>query len=365
MKILHVINNLGSGGAEKLLEEIVPLLNKKNDVDILLLTNKRNVFKESLIKKYINVSNIKYQNLYDPRNVIEINKYISKGKYDIVHSHLFPTQYWVALSQLFLGSKKVKLITTEHSTHNRRRDRFYFKLIDKFIYYKYDAIISISKETRDNLVSWIDSRHKRLDKHIVVENGVDLEKIRNALPYNKSDLELGISEDTKLICMVGRFSEHKDHSTLIKAMAKLPNDVHLILVGEGPLKDINQKHCKELGIDNRVHFLGFREDVANILKTVEVVVLSSNWEGFGLAALEGMAAHKAVVASNVPGLADVVNGGGILFEKNNSEELYRIINELISNEDYYVKTCNSCINRAQRYDINNMIIKLEELYINI
>ena len=77
-KILHIINNLGSGGAEKLLVELVPLLNEISElkVDILLLTDKNNVFYDELIKRKVNVEIIKYRNSFDPRNIIEIRKLV-------------------------------------------------------------------------------------------------------------------------------------------------------------------------------------------------------------------------------------------------------------------------------------------------
>jgi glycosyltransferase involved in cell wall biosynthesis len=362
VKILHLINNLGSGGAERLLDDLIPLMNQTADVEaeVLLLTDKNNVFYDSLVKKGVKVDVVKYKNTYDIRNILEIRRYIFKGNYDIVHSHIFPTQYWVALSRLILRDKKLKFITTEHSTHNRRREKFYFRPIDKFIYSKYDIIISITEKTRDNLLNWIDPKRKRVDKHVVIENGVDIEKIKKALPYNKSDLVDGIDEGTKLVCMVGRFSEAKDQPTLIKAISTLQDNVHLILVGEGPLLDKNKELANQLGITDRVHFLGFRKDIPEILKTVDIVVLSSHWEGFGLAAVEGMAAGKPVVSSNIPGLAGVVNGAGSLFK--NEDELKDIINILLENHVLYEKIAKMCINKAETYDIRRQLMMLLKNY---
>lgn len=94
MKVLHIINNLGSGGAEKLLEDLIPLMNKMEnvEVDILLLTDEKNVFHDSLINKGVKVDVVKYRNMYDIRNIFEIKKHIVDGDYDIVHTHTFPTQ---------------------------------------------------------------------------------------------------------------------------------------------------------------------------------------------------------------------------------------------------------------------------------
>jgi hypothetical protein len=364
MKVLHIINNLGSGGAEKLLEDLIPLMNKIENLeaDILLLTDKNNVFYDALINKGVKVHVVKYRNMYDIRNIFEIKKYIVDGGYDIVHSHVFPTQYWVSLSRLFIRNKKIKFMTTEHSTHNRRREKFYFRPIDKFIYSQYDSIISITEKTRDNLIDWIDPKHRKIDKHVVIENGVDIEKIKEALPYKKSELIEGISEDTKLVCMVGRFSEAKDQPTLIRAISKLPEEVHLVLVGEGPLMVDNKELAEKLGISGRTHFLGFRQDIPRILKTIDIVVLSSHWEGLSLASIEGLASGKPFIASRVPGLEEVVKSAGILFEQGDEIALVEIINRLFSDKVKYDEISNKCIIESRMYSIKNMMINVLNVY---
>ena len=364
MKVLHIINNLGSGGAEKLLEDLIPLMNKMENVeaDILLLTDEKNVLYDSLINKGVKVDVVKYRNMYDIRNIFEIKKHIVDGDYDIVHTHIFPTQYWVALSRMFIENKKVKFITTEHSTHNRRREKFYFRYIDKLIYSQYDSIISITEKTRDNLIDWIDPKHKKVDKHVVIENGVDIAKIKAALPYKKNELINGITENTKLICMVGRFSEAKDQPTLIRAVSKLSRDIHLILVGEGPLISDNKKLAEELGISDRVHFLGFRQDIPRILKTVDIVVLSSHWEGLSLASIEGLASGKPFIASKVPGLEEIVEGHGVLFEKGNYNQLCEIITSLLNDNKIYNETAKSCVQQSKKYELKNTVISLWKLY---
>jgi len=364
MKVLHVINNLGSGGAEKLLEGLIPLMNKLGNVkaDVLLLTDKGNVFYDSFINKGVTVHVIKYKNMYDIRNIFEIKEYIVNGSYDVVHSHLFPSQYWVALSRMVLKDKETKFVTTEHSTYNRRRDKFFLRYVDKLIYSQYDSIISVTEETRDNLIDWIDFGRRHLHRHTVIENGVDIERIRAALPYDKSELIAGIGEHEKLICMVGRFSEAKDQPTLIRALTKLPSDVHLILVGEGPLVSDNKLLAEDLGVSDRVHFLGFRKDVPRILKTVDVVILSSHWEGLSLASVEGLASGKPFIASKVPGLEELVKGHGVLFEKGNYNQLSEIVSRLINDVKFYNDTAKCCLRQSQKYELKNTVRGYVNLY---
>lgn len=342
-------------------------MNKMENVeaDILLLTDEKNVFYDTVISKGVKVDVVKYRNMYDVRNIFEIKKYIVDGGYDIVHSHIFPTQYWVSLSRVFLRNKKVKFVTTEHSTHNRRREKLYFRPVDKLIYSQYDFIISITEKTRDNLIDWIDPKRKNSDKHIVIENGVDIEKIKVALPYKKSELIEGINENTKLICMVGRFSEAKDQPTLIRAVSKLSRDIHLILVGEGPLMADNKKLAEEIGISDRVHFLGFRQDIPRILKTVDIVVLSSHWEGFGLAAVEGMAAGKPVIVSDVEGLRDVVRDKKLMFKLRSDEDLSDKITNILFFDEIYYRKANYSNKRCLDFNVDEKVKELVNLYLEL
>jgi hypothetical protein len=362
MKILHIINRLGPGGAEKLIEDLLPLMDNTDGikVDLLLLTDKNNVFDKKLTKNGIQIKIVPTNKIYNPLNIHYIRKYIKKGRYDVVHVHLFPSLYWVSFASKLIFKNKPKFVFTEHNTLNERREKRYFRVIEKFVYSSYDKIISISQQTQDNLIEWLKSKNN--GRFVVIENGIDLEKFKEAKPYPKHEINAKFDEDTKLICMVGRFFEQKDQPTLIKAMKYIPSNVHLLLIGEGPLKEKNEELVKKINLEDRVHFLGFRDDVPRILKTVDIVVLSSNWEGFGLAALEGMAARKPVIASNVPGLRDIVAGFGLIVEVGNSEELANKINQLINDPRKYNDIAEKCQLRANSYSVEKMVEEYIEQY---
>lgn len=362
MRILHVINNLGCGGAEKLLSELAPIMNRlKNiEVNILLLTSKNNMFYDSLIEENVKIDTLRYNNMYDPRNILEIKKYIITGQYDIVHSHLFPSQYWVALSRVFIKKKNVRFFTTEHTTYNRRRSKIYYRYIERIIYSNYDLIISISKGTQQNLIKWI--KPKDMGKFVIIENGINLNGFFNAKPLRKEEIRNGIKGKTKFLCMVGRFTKQKDQATIIKAMKYLPENVILLLVGDGPLRQNNEELANEVGVSKKVIFLGMRKDVPNVFKTSDIAIVSSHWEGFGLVAVEAMAAGKPVIASNVPGLSEVVEGAGILFEKGDEIDLAKKIIKLIDNKCLYDEISNRCLERSINYNINTMVRKYYEKY---
>lgn len=364
MRILHVINNLSSGGAEKLIEQALPIMNKFNDIEleVLLLTDEKNVFDKGLKEEGITISIVPLRKVYNIRNIFYVRKFIINGKYDIVHVHLFPAQYWVALASELIFNNKPKFITTEHNTFNRRREKKYLKFIEKVIYSSYDKIISISEKTDESLKIWLNPNRNETKKFVIIENGIDTDRFSKANLYKKQEIHTEFNDHTKLICMIGRFSEQKDQATLIKAVPQLPENVHLLLVGEGPLKEKDQDLAKQLEIDNRVHFLGFRNDVERILKTSDIIVLSSNWEGFGLAAVEGMAAKKPVIGTNVDGLSDVIGDKDMLFQKGNVNQLAICINRLINNVGFYEQKAENSMRLCKKYDISNMVKKYIKIY---
>ncbi len=363
MKILHVINSLALGGAENLTRELIPIMNQMRgiNIDILLLSDKDNVFDGQIIQEGVKIDVLKLDKIYHPMAIIGIWQHIQKGAYDLVHAHTFPTQYWVALSRPMVG-KKIKYLTTEHSTHNRRREWPVFKYLDKFIYGFYDRIISVSEQTQDSLKTWVKPSKRQEKKYVVIENGVNIEKIRQVLPYEKEDLIKGIPNGTTLLCMPGRFSQAKDQATVIRAIKRLPENVHLLLVGEGDLIGDHKACVNQLGLGDRIHFLGFRQDIYRILKTVDLVVLSSHWEGFGMAAVEGMASGKPIVASRVPGLSEVVEGAGFLFDPQNDEALAQCIQHLLGDEETYKEKARQGQIRAEEYDIHIMAKRMKDLY---
>lgn len=111
-----------------------------------------------------------------------------------------------------------------------------------------------------------------------------------------------------------------------------------------------------------MHFLGLRSDVPRLLKSADIVVMSSHWEGFGLAAVEGMAACKPVVASNVPGLAEIVNGYGFLFDEGDVQKLREIIKKLFCDKPLYDEVAYKCLKRALDFDIEKMLQEYWEVY---
>jgi len=349
LKILHIINNLSAGGAEKLMLETLPLYREKGiDVHLLLLNNNKPAFYDELIKiACCPIYILGNGSVYNPFLVFRMIPYLRK--FDLVHVHLFPALYWAAMAKIISFSKTI-LCFTEHGTTNRRRNNPLFKPLDRLIYRKYRKIISISTDVDESLRAYLGVEG---DKIFLIRNGINLENIYSAKPYPKTDF----FDDGKafLIIQVSRFYEPKDQQTLIRSLTYLPENVRLILVGDGKMLPHCRELVKQLHIENRVLFTGIRMDVPRLLKTADIVVLSSKHEGLSLACLEGLASGKPFVASEVPGITGIVKGAGVLFPSADAESLAREITTILSDEKYYAKTAADCLKRAADYGIDRMI----------
>lgn len=358
MKILHIINSLETGGAEKLIVETLPFYAKNGIVvDLLLLNGADQPLLTQLTQENCcQIFAIGKRSVYHPNNIIGIIPFVKK--YDLLHVHLFPAQYYVVLAKM-LSRAKTKLVFTEHNGTNRRLDHFLFRLIDKKIYQFYFQTICITSEIKKILI-----KHTGLPaaKFPVIENGINLHEIESAVGYSKHSIHYSLRPEDKLIIQVAAFREQKDHETLIKAMALLPADFKLVLVGAGLLKDKCEILAISLGLANRVFFLGIRTDIPQLLKTADIVVLSSKYEGLSLSSIEGMASGKPFVASDVPGLNEVVSGAGILFPVGDEKKLAEEILHLSTDADHYAATAQRCLVRAKNYEISKMVAAHINLY---
>jgi glycosyltransferase involved in cell wall biosynthesis len=347
MKILHVINSLSSGGAEKLVVDFANFQSRDDEVVVFTFNNKNNLFHKHLESRVTFIH-------YDETSFLSIKKWYKLSQLmreaDVVHCHLFPAFYIVAL--LSFVCRCTKLVFTEHNTENKRRRNKLIKPIERFIYSRYDNVICISKSVEQSLNNWLTGLSTS-----IIYNAIDLDKFKNAEVADSIDVNI----DAAYLIMVGRFEEMKDQITVLKALNLLPNNFHLILIGNGRLKPLIEQEIVNLSLENRVIIKSFRSDVANILKLCKYGVLSSRWEGFGIVALEYMAASLIALGTNVPGLNEVIPVQKNLFSVGDYKNLAQRILEIEDNklEASILKHQNETL---EPFDIETAISKYLEVY---
>lgn len=252
-----------------------------------------------------------------------IRRIVENGGYDIVHVH---TPIASAVTRFALRhmveAKQIKIIYTAHGFH------FYkgAPLLNWLVYYpieKYlsrytDVLITINKE--DYAIAQNKMHAKRTE--YVPGVGIDIEKIKSVkVDRNKKRAELGIPQDAFVLISVGELNKNKNHEVIIKAIGAMKEvqNVHYIIAGQGPLDKYLLSLAERYGLENRVHLLGFRNDVIELLKSSDCFALPSLREGLSVALMEAIACNLPVICSNIRGNSDLTIHGrnGYLFDPHN------------------------------------------------
>jgi glycosyltransferase involved in cell wall biosynthesis len=344
MRVLQLIDSLPLAGAEVLVKDLAPRLRKRDiECDVAVLRKLGSTLELSLLHAGVPLLDTGVTKFYSPRQVLPLSKLMRD--YDVVHVHLFPAQLWAVLAVKRL-QPRVPLVTTEHNTWNARR-RWWLRPLDRWMYPHYQIIACNSEATADDLVRWCPGIANRIR---VVPNGIPLEDFAEAHP---AELNLDLQGKT-LLTFVGRFEPQKDHQTILRALPMLPN-VHLLLVGDGPMRPQLEGLAHSLGVMSRVTFLGKRTDVAQLLNASAIYVHSTHSDGFGIAACEAMAAGLPVIASDVPGLAQVVHGAGTLFPVGDHLALAREVQALLSSPERRQEMSKASRRRAQCFGIEKTV----------
>lgn len=353
MRVLLVINSLILAGAEVLLREMAPCLRDAGlDVSIALLKTLESPLEKELRGQGFPFLPIESA-IYSPRHVLSLARHLHR--FDLVHSYLFPAQLWLAMANP-LSRRRVPLVTTEQSTTNGRR-KAHLRPLDRWMYGRYSAIGCNSQATFDSLRAWVPEYSDRMS---IVYNGVPLERFQRSAAADRAQV-LPTASGRKIISFVARFEHAKDHPTLLRAIAGLP-DADLLLVGDGPLRPQVAALASDLGIAARVHFLGRRHDVPQLLKMSDVYVHCSHWEGFGIAAVEAMAAGLPVVATDVPGLSEIVSGAGVLFAPGDDKALAGHLRRIFDSPAMREELSRASLRRAPDFSIERAVQGWIQLY---
>ena len=353
MKTLSIIiSNLEIGGAQQLITNLSPYLSRHFNLQVIVFKKTGSEFEKNIENLGIKIISLNIGS-YSPLAILKLRKIIKKT--DLVHINLFPANYYSVLANIGINKP---LVFTEHSTHNRRRNYKILKPVERFIYKRFKKIISISEATKTNLNKWLNSESIK-KRNIVIENGIDIDKFNSVAGRPSKEI---FGRDGIPVLMISRFTESKDHETVVKALKEIQDPrVFGVFVGDGTTQQNIIDLVKSLGLEDRVIFLGNRTDIPEIIKSAKIGIQSSHWEGFGLTVIEMMAGGLPVLASDVIGLGTVVKDAGILFEQGNYKILAQNIMEILNNPEKYSSLRSNGYQRVKRYSIK----KTAENYKNI
>ncbi|MFZ0866159.1 MAG: glycosyltransferase [Candidatus Sulfotelmatobacter sp.] len=350
---MHLIDSLIQAGAEALVKDMVPRMRTRGvDVCVAVLKELDSPFERELREKGISFLPTVPGGFYNPGHLLSLRRYIPD--FDVVHVYLFPAQLFAPIATILAGSK-VPLVLSEGTPHHRRRRKWLYPL-EKWMYSRYTAVACASDAIAASLREWIPSIGSKIT---VIGNGIDVQKFQHAKPVSRASA--GISNSSCVLLYVASLQPRKDHINLLRAMVHI-SDADLVLVGDGELRAQLECLAETLGLARRIHFLGRRTDVAELLKMADIYVHPPAFEGFGIAAAEAMAAGRPIVATNVPGLAQVVGDAAVLVPPSDPAALAAQISALMKSREHRQRLGNAATRRASIFGIESTVSAYIDLY---
>lgn len=307
-RILHIIESGGPGGAETVLLNIVNHLDRSKYHSIVALL-RRGWLQKMLKKNSISTILLNSDRSYDVGFLLRLWRTIKEHRIDLVHSHLPDINLYSCLAGFAAG---VPVVTTYHGRITSRRksispDGLKYSLIRKLS----TRIVAVSDWLKDDLVQSAGFPPRRLKR---IYNGVDWKRFDPAFDSLAKRKELQIASDEKVVGMVANLRPAKAYQYFVRAAAIIAENapkVKFLIIGEEEdrLRERVTKEVEALGLADKVILLGFREDVPELLRLLDVFVLSSVSEGLSIATIEAMAAGVPVVVTRSGGPQELVVDG--------------------------------------------------------
>lgn len=358
-KILHLITGLEIGGAEVMLAQVLPKLTNFEHVVCSLTT-------KGPIGQKIEENGIKVYELIGGKKlslsaISEFGNIIKKEEPDIISTRLIHADIFGRVFGHFYGIQTV-ICGLESVLEDKKYNKFFIlERLTTFLVTKYFAVSNAVKNKYTNKAK---IKPPRIE---VVYNGIDLEKFNDLPDKEAAKKTLGYTGSDILIGYVAKLRAERNHSSLITAFSllvkKFPG-TRLVIAGDGPEKENLIKLSKDLHVSERVDFLGNRNDVPLILKSLDVFVSPSAYEGMSIAILEAMASGLPIVASDIEPNRELIenNVDGYLVDPFNPSAIAERISALIENPGTQTVFASKAKERSKKFSIENTVNKLDKLY---
>lgn len=310
MKALHIITGLGVGGAEEQLRLLLRHLTV--DCEVVTLTNPGAVA-EGLVADGVRVHHLGMGANHDLSALPRLIRLIRAGGYDLVHTHLYRACVYGRPAARLAGVRTV--VATEHSLGDSQMEGRRLTAGVRALYLASERLgsttVAVSPAVAERLRRWgVPSPRIR-----VVPNGIDLTRFRfDVSRRHRTRRRLGLPEDAYVVGGIGRLTAGKRFDVLIRAMARLPSDHWLLLVGGGPEESVLRRTAHEAGVADRVLFTGERPnvpdaspgpDVPSLMFAMDLLASPSSEEAFGLAVVEALASGLPVLYASCPAIEDL------------------------------------------------------------
>lgn len=362
IRVVYLIDSLRYGGAEVLLFDLTSRLDSYGISPIVFYCEEGPLIEDFKNRK-IPIVHLSWFARVDPLLLIKMVKEIRKVHPQIVHTHLFKSDFHGRLAARIAGVPIV--ITTLHN-NNAWAQNSLFGWLYGLTAQLADKLIAVADEVKDYATCYLRIPSKKL---IVIPNAVSFERFQgNHEKGLDIRTEFNISKNAPLFGIIGRLEPQKNHENFLQAVQLIHQknqDARFLIVGDGILRNHLIELTENLKLQDVVTFCGLRKDIPAVLAALDVVVISSHYEGLPVVLLEAMAAGCPVISTAVSGVLSVLEDGktGLLVEPSNSEALANACLRLIDDPKLRQKITQGGSERVRTfYNIATMTEKTVALY---
>jgi glycosyltransferase involved in cell wall biosynthesis len=299
----------------------------------------------------------------DPLVLWRLVRFLRARKPDVVHAHLIHGDLYGTLAARL--TRVPYVISTKHND-DAFRQRGFYAWLDRTAAHCQDRIITISHHLKR---FHVDVEGLPADRIVTIHYGLDPSAFLQGVGEDVDvRAELDVPTDTPLAGVVGRLTEQKGHAYLLEAFAAVVQEfpsARLLVVGDGKLRPALERQVAHLGLCGSVTFTGRRENVPHIMLALDVLVMPSLWEGFGLVLLEAMAAGKPLVASRVSAIPEIVVDGetGFLVPPGDSHSLAQTLLKVLRDPELGRRMGRKGRARLEReFSVEKMVRATERIY---
>jgi len=303
-KVLHVVESLQAGGAERVVAEYAKWHDRSRYEPDVCCVLSAGPLADSVAAFGVPVHVLGRRSRFDLRAIARLARIIRRGRFDVVHNHNF-TALVAGLPAAILGRARAVVRTEHNVVHTRGPARHY---LSRAAALREDAQIGVSGAVRR---AHTECGRIPVSRFVTVLNGIDKDRLVPRADRAAVRRELGLPDDAVVCLNIGSLTEQKNRDTLLDAMARLSDieALRMLVVGSGPERERLEGRAVELGLSPRVLFLGQRLDVPDLLAASDIFVLSSDWEGLPLTILEAMTSGVPCVATAVGGVPEALTNG--------------------------------------------------------
>ena len=366
----HLVVGATVGGVERLTCDLLTQLQKREDVTALCSKGHT----ARMMRAFgIRTRTVTLNHSFDIHGLIKLVKVLRQERPWLLQTHDRRGNLYGWLASWFVSG--VKRVATVHrhlelQTEQPKSRSFRFS-IDRVMLRSADAVIAVSRSVADELVQRIGLPSGQIS---VIHPGIDVAKFRHGPDLTEEARsavirEWDIPESNQLIGILGRLEIEKGQRAFLEILPEIverASAVTVLLIGEGSLRSHLEQYIHDRGLDIYVRILGFQEDIPRILRTLDIVIVPSLGEAFGMVVTEAMAMAKPVIAYSVGGIREIIteNGvTGILVAPDDREELTQSIVALLNDEDRRKDIGQAARETVERdFTMDRMVDQVHQVY---